>query len=659
MTTKTATVKPTKTLKGPLKPGLKLTTSTSKAFKSVTKKFTKGTTKSTPIMVAPTVPTKKVDPKIAADTEAALKAAKAKGRAAMEKALLKTPKKKPKEPTTKSTLVPFPNDVDMRLKLIQEFSPEEFEYFESTVYLGDFSAKPYIIRKVDEIELDKNDKFMGEVPCPREFERTKVTDKLGNEYYILMVGAGETAICADDKVFMQTATDIPATRSKPTPSFTIYTVKRPTKSELIVVGVKQLAADMAMQTLEPKKVAKGWTEEPLFVRVAVITKENKDAGQICDDLVRDIKAFENDRKSKGPKTITDPTKDLYWLKLPATCHCNKPDVFTSKPANIKCTDCVTIAHTECINNATKYTCAPCKIKIDGVNWGQGHAPNSCPVDNTITHFALRASKDPKFLKAMEFLSKHEKKSPPVLAFAQSVLHAVNNDSGKSHQAWKEVLENGPPPGADAKAKDGFNHDGTWFGGTDDRLYAYINKEMCQFVKKLQGPCKGECSIVDTPKNNPEFIHTPEAYISLTTRPVDYFNTKSSVNASEERPCDNVGVDACCKGVLTYDKISIPDKKYPLYLVVRNQGALNGPEDFFDMPKRIAITGIVYQLGMLNMFDRYNNHFTSLHYVDKQFVYYDGAMTSKRKFKRALPSHYKQVNIYLDHVLYVRVLGNEI
>ena len=161
------------------------------------------------------------------------------------------------------------------------------------------------------------------------------------------------------------------------------------------------------------------------------------------------------------------------------------------------------------------------------------------------------------------------------------------------------------------------------------------------------------------KNNPDLIETHEAYIALTTRPIDYFNTQSSVNASEERPCDNYGVDSTCKGVITYDKLSTQaGRGTPMHLVVRNQGALNGPEDFLDMPKRIKVAGHDYQLGMLTMFDRYKRHFTSMHYVDEQFVYYDGRLPSKRKFRRALPSDYKQSNIYLDHVLYVRLVDNK-
>ena len=96
----------------------------------------------------------------------------------------------------------------------------------------------------------------------------------------------------------------------------------------------------------------------------------------------------------------------------------------------------------------------------------------------------------------------------------------------------------------------------------------------------------------------------------------------------------------------------------MHLVVRNQGSLNGPEDYLEMPKIIRVAGQDYQLGMLTMFDRCKCHFTSMHYVDEQFVYYDGRLPSKRKFRRTLPSDYKQSNIYLDHALYVRLLDNK-
>ena len=568
----------------------------------------------------------------------------------MEKALLAKPEKvkTKKTPHTETDLTPIPNNYNIRSKLVQEFTAEELEYFQKTLACSDFYDKPVIDRRIDEIELDENNQYKGVVPCLREFQHTMVTDKLGNEYYILLLGAGETAICADEAVYVQIAMDIPATTVQPA-STNIITVKRPTEDKVVALGVKVLAADIAMQTLEPRKVAKGWSEVPQYVRVGIVANDSKEAKQTVDDLVTSIKNYETDRKA-----YPDPTKKIKFIDFPATCPCNMPDVYSKKPATIKCTNCQTIAHAECINNATKYTCAPCQITIDGVNWGQGHAPNSCPVDNTISHYALRASKQPNFLKTITLMSTNPTRSEEVRAFASSVLAAVANDSAKCHKTWDEVLKSGPPPGSDSKATDGLNEDGTWWGGTDERLYAYLDKDLSPFVRNQKAPCSGECSAVKKTKNNPNFIETPEVNIALTTRPVDYFNTKSYIYATEELPCTNSGIDRSCKGVVTYDQISTPANHRATHLVVRAHGALNGPEDFLKMPRSIKVSGTEYQLGMINMFDRYRNHFTSLHFVENQFVYYDGKVSSKRKFRRALPSDYKQNNI-LSCYLQVTIL----
>ena len=132
----------------PLKAGLKLATSASTALTSVGKKFTKTCTKAKTTMVDPKVPppkvTKKtVDPKEAAAKEAADKEAAAKGRAAMERALLTKPKKT-KTPKTTTTLTPVPNDINMRQKLVQEFTAEEFAYFDKALVCSDFYHKPII-----------------------------------------------------------------------------------------------------------------------------------------------------------------------------------------------------------------------------------------------------------------------------------------------------------------------------------------------------------------------------------------------------------------------------------------------------------------------------------------------------------------------------------
>lgn len=76
-------------------------------------------------------------------------------------------------------------------------------------------------------------------------------------------------------------------------------------------------------------------------------------------------------------------------------------------------------------------------------------------------------------------------------------------------------------------------------------------------------------------------------------------------------------------------VSQNEYKPPLYLVARNHASLAGPEAFKDMPKSIEISGQHYQLGMITMYDNSRQHFTSLHYVNKEFVYYDGLMSSKK------------------------------
>ena len=99
-----------------------------------------------------------------------------------------------------------------------------------------------------------------------------------------MIGAGETAICADEEVYYQTPINIPATRSN-TATQTLITKKTATTNVYIPEGLKKLAANMAMQTVEPKKVAKGRTDEPIVVKVAINVKEKKDARQNMDPAV--------------------------------------------------------------------------------------------------------------------------------------------------------------------------------------------------------------------------------------------------------------------------------------------------------------------------------------------------------------------------------------
>ena len=93
-------------------------------------------------------------------------------------------------------------------------------------------------------------------------------------------------------------------------------------------------------------------------------------------------------------------------------------------------------------------------------------------------------------------------------------------------------------------------------------------------------------------------------------------------------------------------------------MARNAASLAGPEAFMGMPKTVKISGQQYQLGMLTLFDNDRQHFTSLHYVNDEFVYYDGVMASKKKFRRPLPTDYKQEHIIMDHALYVKTIFNK-
>ena len=306
--------------------------------------------------------------------------------------------------------------------------------------------------------------------------------------------------------------------------------------------------------------------------------------------------------------------------------------------------------------AANYTCAPCSITIEGVKWAAGkNAANSCPVDNSLTHFALRASKDHGFANEINNL-RVVSMVKPVQAFAQSVTHAIHNDSVKSHNTWLEVLKAGPPPGSGNI--NGLNSDGTWYGGTDERFYDYLNPKLSTFVKRPISVCSGSCTVT---AQTAKTIEVHETRIPLTTRPVHYFKKESDLYHTSTEECSNNKQyeEGACRGLVDYGTLEIPPGKTPpLYLVARNSGALNGPEDFLQLPKVIQISDEQYQLGMLTLFDRDRGHFTSLHNVENEFVYYDGISNTKNKFRRALPSDYKQEDIYMDHALYVRTFNNK-
>ena len=128
------------------------------------------------------------------------------------------------------------------------------------------------------------------------------------------------------------------------------------------------------------------------------------------------------------------------------------------------------------------------------------------------------------------------------------------------------------------------------------------------------------------------MQATEALIGLTTNPEEYLFKKSTLYSSTKEPCTETPFGDTCKGTVTFGPMEIAgwtSKEIPLYLVVRNQASFNGPEDFLNFPKEINLSGQPYQLGMLSLFDRSKEHFTSLHHVNNEFVFYDGTTTSKK------------------------------
>jgi hypothetical protein len=190
-----------------------------------------------------------------------------------------------------------------------------------------------------------------------------------------------------------------------------------------------------------------------------------------------------------------------------------------------------------------YKCAPCTVTIEAVVWSEGNgAKMTCPVDNTITYFALRASKDPNFKEEIQMLT--ESAEPAVKAFGESVIHAVHNNSSKSHAAWLGVLKNDP---------DGLDAQGTWFEGTDEKMYGYLDKPLSRFVQNLKTLCNDACTIskaVTVP------MEKHEDTINLTTTPVQYFNNTSEVFADTIWPCQQPGFGQSSKGKVTYGPMEI-------------------------------------------------------------------------------------------------------
>ena len=98
---------------------------------------------------------------------------------------------------------------------------------------------------------------------------------------------------------------------------------------------------------------------------------------------------------------------------------------------------------------------------------------------------------------------------------------------------------------------------------------------------------------------------------------------------------------------------------PLWIVVRNSGSLKGPEDFFDFNKLIHIDREKYQLGCMVNYDEKRDHFTSIHNVNNNWIFYDGMVKgTKKRFRLPIGGDYLASDINVDHLLYVRCIDGE-
>ena len=235
-----------------------------------------------------------------------------------------------------------------------------------------------------------------------EYDNVLVTDKGYNNYQILMVGAGEVVI------------------------FTTHFLPK---------EVQQLAANIAMQTFEHDlHYAKKGTRKdvPPTVKVATVMTNNL--------LQKSVEFVVNLKNMDTSPTATDPTDFVTFVQHTAKCKCNKPDV--KKSVTFLCCQCKIQHHGICIKTKADFVCAPCSVQIDGVSWSTGnkYTQNTCPMDNTVTHFAIRASLDQEFAGEIKNLTQSQNNA--VKAFAESVQHARRNQSAECHKKWHALKKNG-------------------------------------------------------------------------------------------------------------------------------------------------------------------------------------------------------------------------
>ena len=311
-----------------------------------------------------------------------------------------------------------------------------------------------------------------------------------------------------------------------------------------------------------------------------------------------------------------------------------------------CNQCKEKFHKDCVNVAEKnFNCTSCSFKNKGLTWSEKPLSvyNTCPIDNTFTHLAMRCEKSPQFKEEIHRLEQNGS-TDCVKAFAKSIIAAENNDSGNAQEIWANAI------GRQKSETMGVIN---MFDGPDIVMYKPIEEELSAWKYNDLSPCD-KCG---TQKKN---IGTNEVRMGLTTQPVEHFKNEMNIFQNTMKPCD----EGHCKGKRMVSAIQFKDpKNKPLYLKCVNEGSLQGPEYFLDLPKTISMGSDKYQLGSIVMYDKDRKHFTSLQHFNDDFIYYDGLLRAAAKgdgkrHRLPIKTDYIGPNIVVDHVLYVRCFGNE-
>ena len=121
------------------------------------------------------------------------------------------------------------------------------------------------------------------------------------------------------------------------------------------------------------------------------------------------------------------------------------------------------------------------------------------------------------------------------------------------------------------------------GGTDEWMYNFTAELQRFHIKDLEPGCDN-CGDIQTEPME-------EILINFTTEPVKYLMHETPLCSESKRECDVPR----CTGTKQTSPLYIADKERPpLFLKVRNQASLQGPESFTSLPKEVYVSGEKYQ-----------------------------------------------------------------